>query len=70
MLESYKEQMDSLFAQVKTAVEAGLGTENELLRVEASRSDILYQMQKSKKRRGLMSHVTMQNYRARFKYKT
>lgn len=48
MLESYKEQMDSLFAQVKTAVEAGLGTENELLRVEASRSDILYQMQKAK----------------------
>lgn len=69
MLESYKEQMDSLFAQVKTAVEAGLGTENELLRVEASRSDILYQMQKQK-RRGLMSHVSMQNYRPRFKYRT
>lgn len=51
MLESYKEQMDSLFAQVKTAVEAGLGTENELLRVEASRSDILYQMQKAKTER-------------------
>ena len=48
MLESYKEQMDSLFAQVGTAVKAGLSTENELLRVEASRSNILYQIQKAK----------------------
>ena len=48
MLDSYKEQMDSLYSQVKTAVGAGLSTENELLRIEASRSDILYQMQKAK----------------------
>lgn len=48
MLESYKEQMDSLFTQVETAVKAGLSTENELLRIEASRSDILYQMKKAK----------------------
>ena len=48
MLDSYKEQMDSLYTQVKTAVDAGLATENELLRIEASRSDILYQMQKAR----------------------
>ena len=48
MLDSYKEQMDSLFSQVETAVGAGLSTENELLRIEASRSDILYQIQKAK----------------------
>lgn len=48
MLDSYKEQMDSLFSQVETAVQAGLSTENELLRIEASRSDILYQMQKAR----------------------
>ena len=48
MLDSYKEQMDSLYSQVKTAVGAGLSTENELLRIEASRSDILYQIQKAK----------------------
>ena len=40
MLDSYKEQMDSLYTQV--------ATENELLRIEASRSDILYQMQKAR----------------------
>ena len=48
MMESYKRQMDSLFVQVETAVKAGLSTENELLRVEANRSDIIYQMQKAK----------------------
>ena len=48
MLDSYKEQMDSLYTQIKTAVDAGLATENELLRIEASRSDILYQMQKAR----------------------
>lgn len=47
MLQSYKEQMDSLFAQVSTAVEAGLSTDNELLRIEASKSDISYQLQKA-----------------------
>lgn len=47
MLKSYKEQMDSLFAQVNTAVEAGMSTDNELLRVEASKSDITYQLQKA-----------------------
>ena len=48
MLDSYKEQMDSLYTQIKTAVDAGLATENELLRIEASRSDMLYQMQKAR----------------------
>lgn len=48
MLEGYKMQMDSLFNQVSTAVNAGLATDNELLRIEASRSDIKYQMQKAR----------------------
>lgn len=48
MLDSYKEQMDALYSQVETAVRAGLSTENELLRIEASRSDVLYQVQKAR----------------------
>lgn len=48
MLDSYKEQMDALYSQVETAVKAGLSTENELLRIEASRSDVLYQVQKAR----------------------
>ena len=48
MLESYEEQMDSLFMQIATAVKAGLRTDNELLRVEANRSNITYQLQKAR----------------------
>lgn len=48
MLDSYKEQMDALYSQVETAVRAGLSTENELLRIETSRSDVLYQVQKAR----------------------
>lgn len=48
MLDSYKEQMDALYSQVETAVRAGFSTENELLRIEASRSDVLYQVQKAR----------------------
>lgn len=48
MLDSYKEQMDALYSQVETTVRAGLSTENELLRIEASRSDVLYQVQKAR----------------------
>lgn len=46
MLESYHAQMDTLYQQTKTALVAGLATENELLRIEAKRSDICYQLQK------------------------
>lgn len=47
MLESYKQQMDSLFVQVETAVRSGFNIENELLRIEANRSDVIYQLQKA-----------------------
>jgi len=46
MLESYHAQMDTLYRQTETALAAGLATENELLRIEAKRSDIRYQLQK------------------------
>lgn len=48
MLEGYKTQMDSLFRQVSTAVETGLSTDNELLRIEAKRSEVEYQLQKAR----------------------
>ena len=47
MLESYVAQMDTLYDQVSTAVKAGMATENDLLRVEAERSNIRYQLQKA-----------------------
>ena len=46
MLESYKAQMDTLHKQTETALSAGLATENDLLRIEAKRSEISYQLQK------------------------
>lgn len=46
MLESYHAQMDTLYRQTETALAAGLATENELLRIDAKRSDIRYQLQK------------------------
>lgn len=48
MLESYKAQMDTLHRQTETALSAGLATENDLLRIEAKRSEISYQLQKVK----------------------
>lgn len=48
MLESYKAQMDTLHKQTETALSAGLATENDLLRIEAKRSEISYQLQKVK----------------------
>lgn len=47
MLHSYKAQMDTLYQQTATAVSVGLATENDLLRIEARRSDIDYQLQKA-----------------------
>ena len=46
MLESYHAQMDTLRRQTETALAAGMATENELLRIEAKRSDVRYQLQK------------------------
>ena len=48
MLESYHAQMDTLYRQTATALAAGMATENDLLRIEAERTEILYQLQKAK----------------------
>ncbi len=46
MIESYQAQMDTLYRQTKTALAAGMATENDLLRIEAKRTEIHYQLQK------------------------
>lgn len=46
MLESYRAQMDTLRRVTETALAAGMATENDLLRIEAKRTDISYQLQK------------------------
>lgn len=48
LLVAYKNQMDSLYQQVMTAVQAGFSTDDALLRIEAERSKILYQLQKAR----------------------
>lgn len=47
MLESYIVQMDTLYSQVKAAVDCGMSTDNDLLRITSRRSDIRYQWQKA-----------------------
>lgn len=46
MLERYHAQMDTLYRQTAAALAAGMATENDLLRIDAKRSDIRYQLQK------------------------
>ena len=46
MLESYASQMDTLHNQTVTALTAGMAIENDVLRIEAKRSEIRYQLQK------------------------
>lgn len=46
MMESYTRQMDTIYNQTQAALSAGLATENDMLRVEAKRSEIKYQTQK------------------------
>ena len=48
MLEAYKAQMDTLFAQVENSLAAGMATGNDLLRIRTRRSDIHYQWQKAR----------------------
>ena len=48
MLEAYKAQMDTLFAQVENSLAAGMATDNDLLRIRTRRSDIHYQWQKAR----------------------
>ena len=48
LLESYAQQMDTLFAQTEKSVSAEMATSNDLLRIETKRSEITYQLQKAK----------------------
>ena len=48
MLHAYQLQMDTLYSQVQTSMNAGMSTLSDLLQVEAKRSDITYQLQKAK----------------------
>jgi outer membrane protein TolC len=48
MLKAYMAQMDSLYAQTERSVGTGLATRNDLLRIEARRSDIEYNLKKAK----------------------
>ena len=48
MLESYCEQMDTLFSQMSGSLDAGLIIENDLLRIQAKQSEIHYQLQKAR----------------------
>ena len=47
MLESYAAQMDTLYRQTEAAFRAGMAIENDLMRIEAKRSEIRYQLQKA-----------------------
>lgn len=47
MLEAYRRQMDALHDQAQVGVSAGMATANDLLRIEAKRSEIDYQLQKA-----------------------
>lgn len=48
MIESYQTQMDSLYAQVEVALNTGMATENELLTINAHRSDMDYQLMRAR----------------------
>ncbi len=46
LMESYMHLMDTLYNQTEAAVTVGMAVENDLLRVKARRSEIVYQSQK------------------------
>lgn len=48
MLESYSTQMDTIYKQISSAVAAGMAIENDLLRIEAKRTEIEYQLQRAR----------------------
>ena len=48
MLGSIKSLIDTLYAQTKVAVDAGMATESDLLTIRSKRSEIDYQMQKAR----------------------
>ena len=48
MTEQYKTLMDTLFRQTEAAQRVGMATDNDLLRIDARRSEIEYQLQRAR----------------------
>ena len=48
MLGSYQTQMDTVCRQAEVALAAGMGVENDLLRIQTKQSEIRYQLQKAR----------------------
>lgn len=48
MLEAYNNQMEALYKQVESSLSVQMATENDLLRISTKRSEIRYQLQKSR----------------------
>ena len=48
MLETYKAQMDSLCKIIQNTIDAEMGTEYDLIRIQAKASELSYQLQKAK----------------------
>lgn len=46
LMRAFRATIDTIYAQTEVAVEAGMAVENDLLRVKAKRSEIIYQTQK------------------------
>lgn len=53
LLEAYQKQLDELYRQIAKTVEVQMATKGDLLRVEAKRSQILYQLKKAQNGREL-----------------
>lgn len=47
MLDAYRQQMDTLYRQTEISLQAGMATDNDLLRIRTKRSEIYYQQQKA-----------------------
>lgn len=45
MMQSYKAQIDTIYNQTLATVKAGMATQNDLLRIDARRSQIIYQLE-------------------------
>lgn len=48
LMEKFKSMIDTLYDQTAVAVDAGMAIGNDLLRIEAKRSEIVYQLQKAR----------------------
>lgn len=48
LLESYRHQLDTLHAQMQSNIRVQMATQNDLLRIEAKRSQIIYQLEKAR----------------------